>query len=63
MYRAARNPWKCDMIIDVKLFLTVYLRIYLSNFLTLSNQMLRNKIKCIRMSVICYVIDFNCQYH
>ena len=47
--KAARHPTKCDVINDVKLFPTVYRRIYCCKFLTLSNQMLRYKIKCIRI--------------
>ena len=39
---------RCDVINDVKQFATVYHRIYCSKFLTLSNQMSRYKIKCIR---------------
>ena len=40
---------KCDMINDVKLFPTVYRRIYSRKFLTLSNQMSRYKRKYIRI--------------
>ena len=42
---------KCDVINDVKLFPTVYCRIYCRKFLTLSNQTSRCKSKCIRSSV------------
>ena len=46
---AARHPTKCDIIKDIKLFPTVYCRIYCRKFLTLSNQTLRYKSKCIRI--------------
>ena len=51
---AARHPRKCDVINDVKLFLTVpvYRRIYCRKLLTLSNQMWRYKSKCIRIFII-----------
>ena len=49
LLKAARHPIKHDIINDVKLFATVYRRIYCRKFLTLSNQMLRYKSKCIRM--------------
>ena len=45
--KAARHPMKCDVINDIKLFPIVYRRIYCRKFLMLSNQMLRDKIKCI----------------
>ena len=37
-HNAARHLMKCDVINDVKLFPTVYRRIYCCKFLTLSNQ-------------------------
>ena len=37
-HNAARHPMKCDIINDVKLFPTVYRRIYSHKFLTISNQ-------------------------
>ena len=37
-HNAARHLTKCDVIDDVKLFPTVYRRIYCREFLTLSNQ-------------------------
>ena len=43
---------KCDVIDDVKLFPTVYQRIYCRKLLTLSNQTSRYKIKCIRMFLL-----------
>ena len=46
---AARHPTKCDVINDVKLFPTVYRRIYFRKFLTLSNQTSHYKSKCIRI--------------
>ena len=42
-----------DVINDVKLFPTVYRRIYFGKYLMLSNQMLHNKIKWIRMTNLC----------
>ena len=52
LHKAARQPTICDVINDVKQFPTVYRRIYCRNFLTLSNQTSRYKIKCIRINVI-----------
>ena len=51
-HKAAHHPTKCDVINDVKLFPTVYQRIYCCKFLTLSNQTLRDKTKCIRIHVL-----------
>ena len=48
-HKAARHPMKCDIINDVKLFPTVYRRVYCRKFLTLSIQMSRYKSKCIRI--------------
>ena len=48
---AAHHPTICDLINGVKLFMTIYRRIYCSKFLRLSNQMSHYKIKCIRMVV------------
>ena len=48
---AARHLTKCDVINDVKLFPTVYHRIYCRKFLTLSNQAPRYKSKCIRIYI------------
>ena len=45
----ARHPMKCDIISDVKLFSTVYCRIYCRKFLTLYYQASRYKVKCIGM--------------
>ena len=50
-YKTERHPTICDVINDVKLFPTVYRRIYCRNFLTLSNQMSRYKSKCIRILI------------
>ena len=47
-HKAARHQTKCDVITDVKLFPTVYRRIYLRKSLTLSNQTSRYKLVCIR---------------
>ena len=49
-YKASRHPMKCGVINDIKLFATVYCRIYCRKFLTLSNQTSNYKSKCIRMS-------------
>ena len=48
-YKNESHPTICDVINDVKLFPTVYRRIYCRKFLTLSNQMSRYKSKCIRI--------------
>ena len=48
-HKAARHPTNCDVIINVKLFPTVFRSIYCRMFLTLSNQTSRCKLKCIRM--------------
>ena len=50
-HKATRHPTKCDVINDVKLFPTVYHRIYCRKFLTLSNQTSRCKLMCIRINV------------
>ena len=50
-HRAGRQPTKCEVINDVKLFPTVYRRIYCRKILTLSNQTSRYKVKCIRIVV------------
>ena len=50
-HNIARYPTRCDVINDVKLFPTVYRRIYCRKFLTLSNQTSRFKRNCIRMYV------------
>ena len=48
-HEAARHPTKCDVISDIKLFSTVYQRIYFCKYLTLSKQMSRYKFKYIRI--------------
>ena len=48
-HKTAHLPTKSDLIDDVKLFLTVYGRIYCRKFLTLSNQTSRYRCKCIRI--------------
>ena len=53
LHKAARHLTKCDVIDEVKLFPTVYRRIYCRKFLTLSNQTSSYKCKCIRMYHIC----------
>ena len=55
-HKAARHPTKCDLIIDVKLFPTVYCRIYCRKFLTLSNQTSCNKLKCLRIYILCELL-------
>ena len=50
-HKAARHQTKGDVIDDVKLFPTVYRRIYCRKFLTLSNQTSRYKRKCIRIII------------
>ena len=47
------HPTTYDIINDVKLFRTVYCRIYCHNFSMLSNQTSHYKSKCIRMSINC----------
>ena len=49
LHKAAHHPTKGDVIDDVKLFPTVYYRIYCHKFLTLSNQTSCYKRKCIRI--------------
>ena len=56
-HKAARHPTKCGVINDVKQFPTVYRRIYCRKFLTLSNQMSRYKIKCIRIQNEMHEVD------
>ena len=51
-HKAARHPTKCDVINDFKLFPAVYRSIYCRKFLTLSNQMSRYKLMCIRMAIL-----------
>ena len=51
-HKAVPHPTKCDVINDVKLFPTVYRRIYCRKFLTLSNQTSRNKSKYIRIMIV-----------
>ena len=50
LHKAACHPTKCDVINDVKLFRTVYSRIFSCTFMTLSNQTSRYKLKYIRMT-------------
>ena len=49
LHKAACRPTKCDVINDIKLFPTVYPRIYCCKFLMLSNQMSHYKSMCIRI--------------
>ena len=48
-HKGLRHPTICDVINHVKLFQTVYGRIYCRKFFTLSNQTSLYKSKCIRM--------------
>ena len=48
--KAPCQQTKCDVINEVKLFSTVYHRIYCRKFLMLSNQTSRCKSNCIRIS-------------
>ena len=50
-HKGVRHPTKNDAINDVKLFPTVYRRIYCRKFLTLSNQTSRYKSMCIRIDI------------
>ena len=59
--KASCHPTKCHVINDVKLFPTVYRRIYCCIFLMLSNQMSCYKSKCIRM-IINQIYDIICLF-
>ena len=61
LHKTAHQPTKSDVITDVKLFLTVYRRIYCHKFLMLSNQMTCYKIKCIRIHpvTLCILKDIS----
>ena len=52
LHYAALHPTNCDIINDVKLFPTIYRRIFCHKFLTITNQTSRYKSKCIRMYVV-----------
>ena len=54
-YKGIHHPNKCDVIINVKLFLTVYRRIYCRKYLPLSNQTSSYKSKYIRIRYISLV--------
>ena len=56
---AAHYPTKCDIINDVKVFQTVYSRLYCCKFLTLSNQTWHYKMMCIRIKKNRTVRDFD----
>ena len=51
-YNASRHPMKCDVISEVKLFLTEYRRLYCHKSLTLFYQKQHYKTKCIRIACI-----------
>ena len=55
-------PKKCDINNNVKLFLTVYHRIYCGKFLMLFNQMSHYKMKCIRVQDILLQISDTIQW-
>ena len=57
LHKAAHNPTKYDLFNNVKLFPTVYHRIYCGKFLTFYNQMSCYKSKCIRIELC--DIDFS----
>ena len=46
LHKASSHQTKCDVINDIKLFPTVYHRIYCLKFFMLSNQTSHNKSKC-----------------
>ena len=48
-HNATRHPTTCDVINDIKLFLTVYYRNYCRKFWAFSNQTSRYKLMCIRI--------------
>ena len=52
-HKVACHLTKCDVINDIKLFQTVYHRIYCPKFLMLSNQMLGYKSRCISVLTKC----------
>ena len=67
-HKAACHQTKCDVINDMKPFLTVYRRIYCHKFLTLSNKTSRYKSNCIKIKVNfhenCYnIFDWTAQYY
>ena len=55
--QAAHHPTKCDVVNDVKLFPTVYHRIYCRKYLSLSNQTSHYKLKCIRIAIKTLVLS------
>ena len=59
MYKATRQQTQCDVINDVKLFPTIYCRIYCCKFLSLSNQTTRYKSNGIRICIylMCVVVN------
>ena len=58
LQNAAPHPTKCDVINDMKLFPTVFRRIYCRKFLALPNQKSRYKNKCIRISKFKKLLSF-----
>ena len=51
-HKGVRYQMKCYTINDVKLFLTVYRKIYWRKFLTFTNRISHSKNKCIRIAII-----------
>ena len=57
LHKAAQHKLKSDVINDIKLFLTIYCRIYCRKFFMLSNQTPLYKIKCIRITNKCLLFS------
>ena len=57
-HKASCHPTKCDVINDAKLFPTLYYRIYYRKFMTISIQMLRYKIKYIKIVAVIVCVFF-----
>ena len=55
-HKVVHYKMKCDVINDIKLFPTVYRRIYCHKILMLSNQTLSYKSKCIRIRYTLFAI-------
>ena len=54
--------WNVKLLLALKLLPAVYRRIYLRKLLTLSNQILRYKSKCIRMTILCSIFANTCMH-
>ena len=57
LHKGVRHQMKLDVINDVKLFPTVYCRIYCRKFLTLSNQTSRYKASALEYSIYLYIFQ------